>query len=69
MQENFNLCTQWVIEKLVDKNSNSKKDFEIGDLVQKWDTSHKMKGKHTKFQHSLDPFQIYEKVGLSTYIV
>jgi hypothetical protein len=36
----------------------------------KWDKAHEEKGKHTKFQKLwLGPFQIIEKVGLSTYIL
>jgi hypothetical protein len=47
-----------------------KKDFQIGDLVLKWDKAHEEKGKHTKFQHLwLGPFQIAKKLGPSTYIL
>jgi len=43
---------------------------EIGDLVLKWDKSNEEKGKHTKFQKSwLGPFEIIEKLGLSTFIL
>jgi hypothetical protein len=44
------------------------KNFEIGDLVLKWDRVNEPKGKHTKFQNLwLGPFQIAEKIGAETY--
>jgi len=33
-----------------DSNMVSSKDFQIGDLVLKWDKDHKEKGKQPKFQ-------------------
>ena len=33
-----------------DKHKARNKEFEVGDLVLKWDHSHDEKGKHTKFQ-------------------
>jgi hypothetical protein len=47
-----------------------KKEFQIGDLVLKWDKAHEEKGKHTKFQHLwLGPFLIAKKLGPSTFIL
>jgi hypothetical protein len=44
------------------------KDFQIGDLVLKWDKPHEDKGKHSKFQQLwLGPFIIKENIGLGMY--
>jgi hypothetical protein len=44
------------------------KDFQVGNLVLKWDKPHEDKGKHSKFQQLwLGPFIIKEKIGLGTY--
>ena len=43
------------------------KDFQVGELVLKWDKPSEPKGKHTKFQHLwLGPFQVVEKIGQGT---
>eukprot|EP00253_Pinus_taeda_P001726 PITA_01726 len=43
-------------------------DFQIGELVLKWDKLNEPKGKHMKFQHLwLGPFQVVEKIGQGTY--
>ena len=39
------------MERSFDKNKSRNKEFEVGDLVLKWDHPHDEKGKHTKFQH------------------
>lgn len=45
----------------------SRKDFQIGDLVLKWDKAHEEKG---KFQLMwLGPFQIMEIIGPSTFML
>ena len=41
---------QEVIKRWFDKHKIGTKDFEVGDLVLKWDHPHDEKGKHTKFQ-------------------
>ena len=42
----------WQVNKRwLDKYKNGCKDFEIGELVLKWDKANKRKAKHTKFQH------------------
>jgi hypothetical protein len=33
-----------------DKKYSSEKEFQVGDLVVKWDKSHEDKGKYSKFQ-------------------
>ena len=44
------------------------KDFQIGELVLKWDKLSETKDKHMKFQHLwLGPFQVVEKIGQGTY--
>ena len=48
----------------------SRKDFQLGDLVLKWDKAHEEKGKHNKFQWMwLRPFQIVEIIGPSTFML
>jgi len=40
---------QMIIKKWFDNIVVHNKDFEIGDLVLKWDKTHEEKGKHLKF--------------------
>ena len=57
-----------MVKRWFDKNKVKKKEFEVGDLVLKWDHLHDEKGNHTKFQQLwIGPFQIAEKLGPSTY--
>lgn len=61
---------QKLVKYSFDASSVNKKIIEIGDLVLKWDKSHKEKDKHTKFQKLwLGTFQIVEKLGPSTFIL
>jgi len=61
---------QQIIKASFDSVSPSSKQFQVGDLVLKWDKVHEDKGKHTKFQKMwLGPFHIYEKIGHSTFIL
>ena len=41
---------QEVVKRWFDKHKAGKKEFEVGDLVLKWDHLHDEKGKHTNFQ-------------------
>ena len=43
---------QWqeVVKRWFDKHKARTKEFEVGDLVLKWDHPHDEKGKHMKFQ-------------------
>ena len=51
-----------------DKHKAGKKEFEVGDLVLKWDHLHYEKGQHTKFQQLwIGSFQITTKIGPLTY--
>eukprot|EP00253_Pinus_taeda_P012813 PITA_12813 len=61
---------QQIIKAAFDSVSSGSKQFQVGDLVLKWDKAHEDKGKHTKFQKLwLGPFQICEKVGHSTFVL
>ena len=40
---------QELIKRWFDKHKAGTKDFEVGDLVLKWDQPHDEKGKHMKF--------------------
>jgi hypothetical protein len=51
-----------------DKNKGKENNFELGDLVLKWDRANEPKGKYYKFQNLwFIPFQVAEKIGLGTY--
>jgi hypothetical protein len=59
---------QQLIKSWFDSNSASDRNFEVGDLVLKWDKPHEGKGEHTKFQNLwLGPFLIAEKLGPSSF--
>ena len=59
---------QEIVKRWFDKHKAGNKEFEVGDLVLKWDHPHDEKGKHTKFQQLwVGPFQIAAKLGHSTY--
>jgi ribonuclease HI/transposase InsO family protein len=59
---------QQLIKRWFDSNSASDRNFEVGDLVLKWDKPHEGKGEHTKFQNLwLGPFLIAEKLGPSSF--
>jgi hypothetical protein len=51
-----------------DSNSSSERNFDVGDLVLKWENPHEGNGEHTKFQNLwLGPFIIIEKLGPSSF--
>eukprot|EP00253_Pinus_taeda_P016674 PITA_16674 len=61
---------QELVKASFDSNMVSRKDFQIGDLVLKWDNADEEKGKHSKFQQMwLEPFQIVEIIGPSTFML
>ena len=61
---------QQLAKAYFDSNSVSSKNFQLRDLVLKWDKIHEEKGKHTKFQRMwLGPFQIVELIGPSTFML
>ena len=41
---------QDMVKRWFDKQQAGKREFEVGNLVLKWDHLHDEKGKHTKFQ-------------------
>ena len=60
---------QALVKSSFDSNIMTRKDFQVGDLVLKWDKAHEEKGKHSKFQRMwLGPFQIVEIIGPSTFV-
>ena len=53
---------------MVDKHVVGDKQFQVGDLVLKWDQASEGKGKHSKFQKiCLGPYESSEKIGDATY--
>jgi hypothetical protein len=59
---------QLIVKNWFDSNSASDRNFEVGDLVLKWDKPHERKREHTKFQNLwLGPFLIDEKLGPSSF--
>ena len=57
-----------MVKRWFDKHKARKREFEVGDLVLKWDHPHYEKEKHTKFQKLwIGPFQIAKKIGPITY--
>eukprot|EP00253_Pinus_taeda_P019733 PITA_19733 len=61
---------QQIIKSSFDSISSGSKQFQVGDLVLKWDKAHEDKGKHTNFQKMcLGTFQICENIGHSTFML
>jgi hypothetical protein len=59
---------QQLIKSWFNSNSAFDRNFEVGDLILKWDKPHEGKGEHTKFQNLwLGPFLIAEKLGPSSF--
>jgi transposase InsO family protein len=59
---------QQLIKSWFDSSYASDRNFEVGDLILKWDKPHEGKGEHTKFQNLwLGPFFIAEKLGPSSF--
>jgi hypothetical protein len=42
---------QHIVKRWFDKHKPKEKNFEIEDLVLKWDRANELKGKHSKFQN------------------
>jgi hypothetical protein len=56
------------IKRWFDKHVASDKQFQVGDLVLKWDKASESKGKNSKFQKLwLGLYKIVEKIGDATY--
>jgi hypothetical protein len=59
---------QQLIKSWFDSNFASDRNFEVGNLVLKWDKPHEGKGEHTKFQNLwLGPFLIAKNLGPSSF--
>ena len=55
------------IKRWFDKHVAGDKQFQVGDLVLKWDKASEAKGKNSKFQKLwLGPYEIAEKIGDAT---
>jgi hypothetical protein len=66
-KSNF-IAHQQIVKRWFDKHKAKEKNFEVGDLVLKWDRENEPKGKHSKFQNLwLRPFQVTKKIGVVTY--
>jgi hypothetical protein len=58
---------QQKIKKVFDRKAK-KEQFQVGDLVLKWDAPKKDKGKHSKFEALwIGPFRIFEAFSNNTY--
>ena len=56
------------MKRWFDKHKAKENNFEVGDLVLKWDKVNELKGKHSKFQSLwLGPFQVAENIEVGTY--
>ena len=42
---------QTTVKRWFDSDKSSDREFQIGDLVLKWDKAHEEVGKHTKFKN------------------
>eukprot|EP00253_Pinus_taeda_P002868 PITA_02868 len=59
---------QMVMNRWFDRHLAADQDYQVGELVLKWDKLNEPKGKHTKFQHLwLGPFQVVENIDQGTY--
>ena len=67
MKEKFHIH-QLRIKRWFDKHIDGDKQFQVRDLVLKWDKASEAKGKHSKFQKLwLGPYKIVEKIIDATY--
>jgi hypothetical protein len=56
------------MKKCFDKHKVGHKNFEVGDMVLKWDRFNEPKGKNIKFQNLwLGRYHVAEKIGVGTY--
>jgi len=62
------LAHQQIVKRWFDKHKAKEKNFEVGNVVLKWDRENEPKGQHSKFQNLwLGPFLVAEKIGAGTY--
>lgn len=56
------------IKRWFDRKSAGKNNFNVGDLILKWDKAHEDKGKHKKFQSLwIGPYTVHENLGQYMY--
>jgi hypothetical protein len=59
---------QRIVKIWFDSSSALYRNFEVGDLVLKWDKPHEGKGEHSRFQNLwLGPFLVVEKLGPNSF--
>ena len=57
------IAHQQIVKRWFDKHKAKEKNFEVGDLVLKWDKANEPKDKHSKFHNLwLGPFQVAKKI-------
>ena len=67
MKEKFHIHQQR-IKGWFDRHIVGDKQFQVGDLVLKWDKASEAKGKHSKFRNIwLGLYEIGENIGDATY--
>jgi hypothetical protein len=60
---------QKIVKHWLDASSSSDRNFEVGDLVLRWDKAHGDKGEHTGFQNLwLGPFIIAKNWVLAPFV-
>ena len=55
------------MKRWFDRHLAGDKDYQVGELVLKWDKLNEPKGKHTKFQHLWPGLFQVEKIRQGTY--
>ena len=56
------------IKRWFEKHVSSDKQFQVGDVILKWDKASEDRGKHSKCQKLLlGPYEIVEKIIDATY--
>jgi hypothetical protein len=66
-KSNF-VAHHYIVKRWFDKHKAKEKNFEVGDLVLKWDRKNEPKENYSKFQNlCLGPFQVADKIGAGTY--
>jgi hypothetical protein len=57
-----------MVKRWFDKHKDEEKNFNVGDLVLKWDKVNEPNRKHSKFQILwLGTYQFSEKIGVGLY--
>ena len=57
-----------IMKRLFDFHLGGDKDYQVGEIVLKWDKLNEPKGRDMKFQHLwLGPLQVEENIGQGIY--